>query len=196
MTSFAAALAVEPVAKGRPRFGHGRVYTPHETAEFENTVRWLLRQKQPPLLKGDVAVDVTFWIRKQNADGDNYAKAFLDASQGLLFANDRQVRDCHYRLVKVAAGMSPHIEFTAREMDLRGAVLLPPAFLAHVPPVPVPVGVHITDVDPLEADAAHHHVVGAHHPPVRLPAAQPHRRLTRHPRPPCSRQCGTAPGGR
>jgi Holliday junction resolvase RusA-like endonuclease len=118
VASFAATLAVEPVPKGRPRFGQGHVYTPERTAQFETTVRWLLRQKKAPRLSGRIGVDITFWVKRQDSDGDNYTKAFLDASQGILFANDRQVKDCHYRLEPAAGGIMPCIEFTAWELDL------------------------------------------------------------------------------
>jgi Holliday junction resolvase RusA-like endonuclease len=117
VTSFSVTLAVEPVPKGRPRFGKGNVYTPERTAAFENSVRWLLRQKNLPLLKGDVKVDVTFWVKRQDSDGDNYLKAFLDAAQGLAFANDRQVKDAHYRVVKAAGGIMPCIEVMMEEME-------------------------------------------------------------------------------
>jgi Holliday junction resolvase RusA-like endonuclease len=116
VASFTATLAVEPVPKGRPRFGQGHAYTPERTEVFENAVRWLLRQQHPPKLEGDVAVDVTFWVRRMDSDGDNFAKAFLDAAQGILYANDRQVKDCHYRVMKAVAGLSPCIEFTAWEI--------------------------------------------------------------------------------
>lgn len=116
MTEFTATLAVEPVPKGRPRMGHGRVYTPTRTAECENAVRWRLRQASAPRLEGDIQMDVTFWVGRQDSDGDNYLKLFLDAAQGILYANDRQVKDVRYRVVKAAGGLAPCIEFTAREI--------------------------------------------------------------------------------
>jgi Holliday junction resolvase RusA-like endonuclease len=118
MTSFSAALAVEPVPKGRPRFGQGRVYTPERTAQFETTIRWLLRQQKAPLLKGDLGADITFWLTRQDGDVDNYLKACLDASQGILFGNDRQVKDVHCRLMKVTAGVMPCIELAIWETEL------------------------------------------------------------------------------
>jgi Holliday junction resolvase RusA-like endonuclease len=118
VTSFSVTLAVEPVPKGRPRFGQGHVYTPERTAEFENTVRWLLRQQHVPKLNGDVSVEVTFWYKRQDSDGDNFLKCLFDAANGIAWKDDRQVKECHYRLVKVAAGLLPCIEFSAREMVL------------------------------------------------------------------------------
>lgn len=102
---FTITLHLEPVPKGRPRFGNGRVYTPHETAQFETSVRWLLRQAHAPMLAGDLGVDILFRVTTQKADGDNYLKALLDAAQGILYGNDRRVRDVHYRLEAAAPGI-------------------------------------------------------------------------------------------
>jgi Holliday junction resolvase RusA-like endonuclease len=130
VTSFSVTLAVEPVPKGRPRFGHGHVYTPKETAEFENTVRWLLRQKHVPLLKGPLIVEMAFWVKTLDGDWDNYAKAIGDAGQGICWSNDRQIRDAHVKLARIAAGLTPCVELAAQEMELfrrRSAGLAPAA---------------------------------------------------------------------
>jgi Holliday junction resolvase RusA-like endonuclease len=118
MTSFSVTLAVEPVPKGRPRMGHGHVYTPERTAEFENTVRWLLRQQHVPKLNGDVVIDVTFWVKRRDSDWDNYAKALCDAGNGICWADDKQIADARVRVVKVTAGLMPCIELTASEAEL------------------------------------------------------------------------------
>ena len=118
VTSFTVTLAVEPVPKGRPRFGQGHAYTPERTDTFENTVRWLLRQQKVPKLEGRIAIDVIFWVRIDNSDYDNYAKAIGDAGNGICWKDDKQIKDARIRVMKAsAAGMSPCIEFTAREMD-------------------------------------------------------------------------------
>jgi Holliday junction resolvase RusA-like endonuclease len=113
-TSWTVTLAVDPVPKGRPRMGHGHVYTPERTATFENTVRWLLRQAHIPVLEGDLAVTMTFWVSRHGSDWDNYAKAVCDACNGIGWKDDRQIKEAHTYLHKVAGGITPHIEFTAR----------------------------------------------------------------------------------
>lgn len=124
MTRFEATLAVEPVPKGRPRFGSGHVYTPERTSQFETTVRWLLRQatlKQGliiPVLAGDIGLHVTCWVGRMGSDFDNYLKAISDAANGIVWKDDRQVMDGRVTLVRTAAGISPHIDFTAWEMDM------------------------------------------------------------------------------
>lgn len=122
--SFTATLAITPVPKGRPRFGRGRVYTPHETTQFETSVRWLLRQQKAPMLTGRLAVDATFWIGSQLADGDNYMKALLDAMQGICYANDRQVREHHCYLLDATADAKPHISVMIWQLDLTGRIIM------------------------------------------------------------------------
>jgi Holliday junction resolvase RusA-like endonuclease len=49
------------------------------------------------------------WFQKK-PDADNYAKAFLDAAEGILFENDSQVVDLRSRKVYAATGEAPHVE--------------------------------------------------------------------------------------
>lgn len=122
MTSFEITLAVEPVPKGRPRFGNGRVYTPEKTASFENTVRWLLRHAVAkkglvlPALAGRIGLEATFWVREERSDGDNYLKAVMDAGNQILWKDDRQVKDFHGVLLKITDGMAPHIDLRVWEL--------------------------------------------------------------------------------
>lgn len=113
-SSWAVVLTVDPIPKGRPRLGHGHVYTPERTATFENTVRWLLRQQKIPILIGDLFVGVDFWVPRQGSDLDNYVKALFDATNGIGWKDDRQVKELHARVQKTVAGIAPHIVFTAR----------------------------------------------------------------------------------
>jgi Holliday junction resolvase RusA-like endonuclease len=113
--SWSVTLAVSPVPKGRPRMGNGRVYTPARTAQFETTVRWLLRQQHIPLLTAaELRVDVQFWVARMDADADNYLKALFDATNKIGWRDDRQVREVHACLDKAAGGIEPHIEFACR----------------------------------------------------------------------------------
>jgi Holliday junction resolvase RusA-like endonuclease len=114
--SWEVTLAVDPIPKGRPRLGGGHVYTPERTAKFETTVRWLLRQQKIPVLTGDLAVTVTFWVSRHGSDWDNYAKAVCDAANGIGWQDDRQIKEAHVYLHKVAGGIQPHIVFSARTL--------------------------------------------------------------------------------
>lgn len=102
-------IPVRPVPKGRPRIGKGgHAFTPQRTRDYEADVsrfmREAMRGRAP--MKGPVAVEVTvskagavlrFWPLKDHAgsklrgDVDNYVKALLDAANGIIVADDKQV---------------------------------------------------------------------------------------------------------
>jgi Holliday junction resolvase RusA-like endonuclease len=95
-----------PVAKGRPRMGRGRVYTPEKTRRFEQDVKlWASKQWRAKPLTGPVKVKVWFYLPKpkkpkcahpiSRPDLDNYLKALLDALNGVLWADDSQCDDIH-----------------------------------------------------------------------------------------------------
>ena len=84
-----------PVPKGRPRFGGGRAYTPNRTKAYESKVRMLALQarqecRQRPL-RGDVSVVIDICGYKR-ADIDNISKSILDACNGVLYLDDRQIQ--------------------------------------------------------------------------------------------------------
>lgn len=99
-----------PVPKRRPRSGQGHFYTPTVTRQWEAQVASGALEavaKQGvgvPLFMGPVAVRCVFYregvfVQVQALEGkvppgsdvDNLAKSVLDAIQGVVFANDRQV---------------------------------------------------------------------------------------------------------
>lgn len=99
-------LPLEPVAKGRPRLGRGRTYTPEKTRRFEATVKAaLLRYSRACGLsnpiEGAVSVDLEFRLKKPKRskrdepivkpDIDNYIKAILDACNQVVWVDDGQV---------------------------------------------------------------------------------------------------------
>lgn len=125
----------ECVPKGRPRFARsGHTYTPQKTKDYEKLVKYhILAQKGKST---DKPVKVTIrifksipksWskIKKEDAikgkvvpavkpDLDNYVKSILDASNGLLFDDDKQVIEIS--AVKTYAKM-PYAELTVEEVD-------------------------------------------------------------------------------
>jgi Holliday junction resolvase RusA-like endonuclease len=110
-----------PVAKGRPRFssrgGFVKAYTPAKTSDWETVVRTeavkAMGSSSP--LDGAVALSMRFylpipasWSKKRTEaaksgqerhvkkpDVDNFAKAVMDACNGVLFVDDSQVVDMH-----------------------------------------------------------------------------------------------------
>ena len=90
-----------PVPKERHRSGKGRTYTPPRTRAFERKVRLAAMAHQAKRVEGEVRVDVlVVHPDMRHGDVDNYAKALLDACQGVLFGNDKKAAELHvYRAV-------------------------------------------------------------------------------------------------
>jgi Holliday junction resolvase RusA-like endonuclease len=85
----------EPKRKERPRYGHGRAYTPDRTRKAERDLSWAVRQQISwPMrtLEGNVCVRLQFYCgTRRGKDLDNMIKLVLDACNGLLWQDDRQV---------------------------------------------------------------------------------------------------------
>jgi Holliday junction resolvase RusA-like endonuclease len=81
----------EPVPKGRPRHDQGRWHTPTRTENAEKAIRWELKAQHAKLTGEPVRVELDFRCKSQTADLDNLVKLVLDACQGFLWANDKQV---------------------------------------------------------------------------------------------------------
>ena len=102
----------ECTPKGRPRFRRrGHAYTPKKTKLYEKQVKeYLIAQGAKP---SDKPLEVWIYVYKQplkswskkliakatrglvlaskKPDVDNYTKSVLDASNGILFSDDKQV---------------------------------------------------------------------------------------------------------
>ena len=128
-----------PVAKGRPRFsgkgGFVKTYTPKKTSDWESLVREhavkAMGSSEP--LDRAVALSVRFWLpipaswskklteaaktgaikHLKKPDVDNFAKAVMDACNGVLYVDDSQVVDLH---VSKAYSDWPRVEVTLIEM--------------------------------------------------------------------------------
>jgi Holliday junction resolvase RusA-like endonuclease len=99
----------EPVAKGRPRFGQGRTYTPAKTAKWEQLAAFCARQAYGSRVPIEDALAVslvaTFGIPKSwskakrttlpahisRPDGDNILKAVGDAFNDVIWVDDSQI---------------------------------------------------------------------------------------------------------
>ena len=86
-----------PRPKQRPRKGkHGNMYTPRETQEYERKVAWYALKAMQGKVKitGPVGVEIRLYFKgKRVADIDNCAKAIMDGMVGVIFNDDRQVRE-------------------------------------------------------------------------------------------------------
>jgi len=96
-----------PLPKQRPRVvarfdaatgvTSSRAYTPRKTKAYETYVAVLARNamgnREPE--KGLVALRLTFYRARRDADCSNLAKAIEDPIQGIVYKNDNQVVDLH-----------------------------------------------------------------------------------------------------
>ena len=102
-----------PIAKGRPRFGGGRVYTPKRTKDYEALVAMLGKREmrgkppspQPVTLKVrfELPIPKSWKKSKREAalsgelkpiikpDYDNFLKAIMDGLNGVVWEDDAQI---------------------------------------------------------------------------------------------------------
>ena len=106
----------EPVAKGRPKFTRtGHSYTPPKTQDYEKSLKQYYADNCTDFYEGAIKVYLTFCMpipssiskkkrmlmvsnttkHTKRPDGDNLAKAVLDALNGLAYADDSQVTILH-----------------------------------------------------------------------------------------------------
>jgi Holliday junction resolvase RusA-like endonuclease len=95
-------VPITPVAKGRPRFGHGHVFTPPETILFEQAFVAMSRKFKPAEpLECPLDVDIRFhFIRPVSSkrifhtvkpDNDNLIKAVCDSMNNIFWRDDAQI---------------------------------------------------------------------------------------------------------
>lgn len=95
----------EPVAKQRPRVGRGgKTYTPRQTVEAEEAIRWHLRSKGV-VADADhlLGLHVRFFSSdRRRRDLDNLVKLLLDACNAFVWADDFQVTEIHAAVIRGA----------------------------------------------------------------------------------------------
>jgi Holliday junction resolvase RusA-like endonuclease len=97
-------LDIVPIPKGRPRVTKAGIgYTPKRTREYEQKLKNFLfiQCRLPPLNEAvTILIDIRLPKLKSSTkstwptpigDIDNYAKAILDAANGILFTDDRLI---------------------------------------------------------------------------------------------------------
>lgn len=81
-----------PIPKARPRVGKYGTYTPSSTLEWESLIAWSAKANyfgEPSQER--ISLDCTFYGARANADLDNLGKAVLDAMNGIVYADDKQI---------------------------------------------------------------------------------------------------------
>lgn len=120
-------IPMVPVPKGRPRLAGGHVFTPKRTHDAESFIATMVRRvwrSAPTDLP--VSLVVRFWFpelkRKQpgkvpRGDVDNYLKTVMDALNGVVYKDDRQVVHVDASKLYCAAGGEPGIDLEVVALD-------------------------------------------------------------------------------
>lgn len=92
MTSVSFVVPGDPVAKGRPRFGRGRTYTPARTVKAENDFGWVAKTVFPRPLVGPLELRIVFYTATlRHSDTDNLVKLASDAMNKIAYLDDSQL---------------------------------------------------------------------------------------------------------
>lgn len=92
MSEITLKLPLPPSANKYWTYGNGRVYTSTEALAYKAEVRTFTKCD---MLSGDVVLNLTVFRPRKAGDLDNYLKIMLDALQGVLYENDKQVVEIH-----------------------------------------------------------------------------------------------------
>jgi Holliday junction resolvase RusA-like endonuclease len=111
-----------PIAKGRPRFGKGRVYTPAKTKEYEDTIAWAAKAAmgRRKMLTGPVRLTITCVFSSKERgwhigkpDMSNVQKCIEDGFNGIVYKDDSQI--CYMNISKIN-GLTDEVEIYARPL--------------------------------------------------------------------------------
>ena len=104
-------FSLDPVAKARPRFARGRVFTPFKTERYEAHIAVVAAAQMngSPMIEGPIYAKFRFIFKRKKSvtrahhiirpDLDNLIKAILDGLNGVAFKDDAQV--CSLSATKV-----------------------------------------------------------------------------------------------
>ena len=93
----------QAVPAPRARITRRGNYYPARYEAWRSLVQVAALQHGRPLWEGDITLGIVIHGARRNADWDNYGKAISDSLEGIFYANDKQVRDGHVRLVECPA---------------------------------------------------------------------------------------------
>jgi Holliday junction resolvase RusA-like endonuclease len=88
------------------------IYKTDEAESWEDEVRWKLSRRKK--LSGKIKMGIDMFL-KRDRDIDSCLKAILDAFEGILYDNDRQVFDLH--VSKYFDKANPRVEISVMEEE-------------------------------------------------------------------------------
>ena len=119
-------IPLDPVPLARPKFSHGRAYLPPRSRSYraavQDVVNQLMKSRNLEPFTGELICRLKFFRKfkpttRNFGDIDNHVKAILDALQGLLFVDDRQIVSIAAQKLKDTDRPRTQISFTANKGD-------------------------------------------------------------------------------
>lgn len=109
-----------PIPKARARVMDGYTYTPKRTRDYEQLVRYTVKQQYPDLVADDseYAIRLVFY-RQTNvrADWDNLAKEIADSLTGLIWLDDNQIVDARVQVFRGVGRAAARMELLIWRLD-------------------------------------------------------------------------------
>ena len=106
-------LPLPPSANKYWTYARGKIYTSDEAQAYKNEVRTFTKCE---MITGDVVINLTVFRPRRAGDLDNYLKIMLDALQGVLYENDKQIVEIH--AFRDDDPIDPHVILTAWEQQV------------------------------------------------------------------------------
>lgn len=107
-------LEYPPSANRYWRNVNGHMTISEEGRRYRGYVLLLVNQLDIPMLRGEVAVHMTFYRPLKSGDLDNRIKLVLDSLQGKAYENDKQIVEIH--ALRCDDKKNPRVEIEIREV--------------------------------------------------------------------------------
>jgi crossover junction endodeoxyribonuclease RusA len=88
-------LPFPPSANHMIHKGNGRRYRSKAYKQFLSEVFWIVRGEGVELVEGDIAITLHVYRKMKRGDLDNRIKPTLDALNGVVYNDDKQIVEIH-----------------------------------------------------------------------------------------------------
>lgn len=87
----------------------GRRFLTRGGKETKEAIAWeVASQYKGKVLKGEVCLNIIFYVKDNRSDIDNMLKALMDCLTGLIYEDDKQVVELH--VIKMLDKENPRVE--------------------------------------------------------------------------------------